>query len=733
MGVTGAYVGQDGVSNGSGKSSFLMALNYSLLINELSNSELQCRKDETPFYVTSEFDIDGETCVITRGSGLFKINYKDNILTGEEAKEFLKRLLMPPEILEKLIYRPQQSEGLFIPLTSSDRYKFLYQITDLQDLEEIIINSKETLKIKEEELIKFNNNKLSLETQMSWNKDQITKINEQTKEIQNRIYAAETESISLTAPNEKDFSININSLNKQLELLKTKEPKEENFINNEILNNLEKQIVNLKELPLLSDEDIYSIKINQLNNDLKVSKDDELEKITLLNSIDKELFSQTDNLLKNELIIQEHLQNNLHPVDIKNQYEQALVAKEKTIQKRLSLQKEKCPECNNLIENYNLQSMKEKYNNELLKLEEVTSRYLNNRNAIDNIINLINQNNEFKNLINEFSNQKKIIELELNNIKHKINYFNQNIETCKNTSEIEFAHLKDKRHGQLNLLNNQLASHKERFKSDFLSEKNNWLIKLSKLEKEIDVKNDFNKKAYLEAKQAFDNKKLELKIKINSFKSEITRASENIFNFKEQMNLIQKNISDIVINIQSCEYQIKLENEICEVLGKNGFSGAYLFNILNYLTELINDNLNSIPVMDRFSVIVDSEKTLKNKETKADIDIKIYNADKEISYKSLSGGQKQALNWAIDFSIDRIITEKHNKNINFKILDEPFSALDLNGKESSLRLLKKYSGNKLILITDHGKFLNDILDEEIKIVFENQESRFCVDALSHTD
>ena len=45
-----------------------------------------------------------------------------------------------------------------------------------------------------------------------------------------------------------------------------------------------------------------------------------------------------------------------------------------------------------------------------------------------------------------------------------------------------------------------------------------------------------------------------------------------------------------------------------------------------------------MPIMDRFSIDIDSEKLLKNNNVKPDIDVKIFNSNKEISYRSLSGG-----------------------------------------------------------------------------------------------
>lgn len=724
VGVTGSYASDQSLSNGSGKSSFIRSINYLLLIDELTNSQLQNWKDETPFSVTGEFKLDDEILTITRGSGLFKVTFQGNTVSGEEAKTYLKQLLLPPDILEKISYRVQGSEGIFIPLSSSERYQFLYEITDLGKLEQIVIASNDTIKTKEKELIQLNLNKISQEEKMSWYQSQITNINGQISEIQHRIYAADTELINLKEPQEKDFKFSLNSLQKQIQSLRNIEPQHLDFENSQIMSDIENEITKLKEAPLLSAEDVYSIKVNSLNENLKAIQQEELDELMGLNSVDGLISKYSADLLRDELVIQDYLSDNPHPVEVKNQAEQAVEAKQKVIDRLTKVEGSVCPECSNEIGSDDLIVIKFKYQKELETLERVINLYLDNKLKVDSMIGLINQNTTLKNQLDDFSNQKKIINLELGNIRHKINHINQAIQTCKDTTEIEIQNLKDKRHGQLNLLNNQLANHKEIFRNNFLTAKNNWLTSLSKLEKELELKTQENNESYHKAFNTFERLKTELQTKINSFKNETERAKKNILDFNNQILELNSNIANTLKNIKDNEHQIKIETELCNALGKNGFAGAYLTDILNLLTELTNNNLNSISIMDRFSVNIDSEKVLKNLNVKPDINVQIFCAEKEIAYKALSGGQKQALNFAIDKAVDKLITDKHDKQINWLLLDEPFSALDLTGKQGAVELLKRHSGEKLVLITDHSLFLGESLDGEIKITFKDQESSF---------
>ena len=719
-GVIGSYVGQEDVSNGAGKTSFIMGINYLLLINELPATELQNWQDETPFYVKGEFDLDQEPLEITRGAGKFEINYRNKTLVGEEAKAYLKQLLLEPYILEKLIYRPQQSEGIFVPMSSSERYQFLYDITDLKNIEIIIDKSKQIILQKANDMIQFKLNKISQEEKLSWHQNQISKINEQVKEIQQKVYSTEGKLVSLVEPKEQDYEVSVNHLQKQINSLKETEPKEPSFFDEQAINRIEEEIAQLKNSPILSVDDEYSRRISFLNDELSKETSYKQSITYKIDNIVLEVNIKSSNILSNELQIQECSE----AVGIKNQYEQAVTAKEKTLGRHLSLAENKCPECHSVLNEQHLSEVKEKHQKELQIFETSIKLYLNNKQIIDNTINLINQNSQLKNEIDALNHEKQSLNLELSEIQNKINLFSQSIENCKKTCEIELNSLTEKRQGKLNLLNNQLASTKNRFKTDFLTAKNKWLTEMSKLETQLNSQVQANSALFQKTKSNYENSKVEYQTKINSFKGEIERAKSTLYEFNEQIVLIEKNIADTIKDILENELSIKLETEICSALGKSGFSGAYLFDILNYLTELTNKNLNTIPIMDRFSVVIDSEKVLKNLNTKPDIDIKIFNADKEISYKALSGGQKQAMSWCIDQGIDELISEKHNKVFNWKVLDEPFSALDLNGKQNAMEFLRRYAADKLILITDHGKILNDSLDGEIKISFEHQKSSF---------
>ena len=78
----------------------------------------------------------------------------------------------------------------------------------------------------------------------------------------------------------------------------------------------------------------------------------------------------------------------------------------------------------------------------------------------------------------------------------------------------------------------------------------------------------------------------------------------------------------------------------------------------------------------------------------------------EIPIKSLSGGERSAVDLAIDLAVCEMIQEKANKGIDALILDEPFGGFDSIGIEQALEMLKTL--DKRILIVEHNNIAKEI-------------------------
>ena len=92
----------------------------------------------------------------------------------------------------------------------------------------------------------------------------------------------------------------------------------------------------------------------------------------------------------------------------------------------------------------------------------------------------------------------------------------------------------------------------------------------------------------------------------------------------------------------------------------------------------------------------------------------------EIPIKSLSGGERSAVDLAIDLAVCEMIQEKANKGIDVLILDEPFSGLDSIGIEQALEMLKTL--DKRILIVEHNNIAKEMIPDKLTVIRDGDTS-----------
>lgn len=190
--------------------------------------------------------------------------------------------------------------------------------------------------------------------------------------------------------------------------------------------------------------------------------------------------------------------------------------------------------------------------------------------------------------------------------------------------------------------------------------------------------------------------------------------------------LIYKNNKKIIID--NFTYKFK-KNKVYCIIGDNGKGKTTLINLILgiYIDEyegniFINEiNINEINMIDvrskKTSVVEQVPYLFKgtiadnifSNEIPENIDdiVSISHLTKQnvnSSGTGLSGGEKQKI------SIARII---HKSNSDLIILDEPTSAMDIEGKSKLIEYLSQIKNDKIIIIISHDKTIIDFSDEII--------------------
>lgn len=162
-------------------------------------------------------------------------------------------------------------------------------------------------------------------------------------------------------------------------------------------------------------------------------------------------------------------------------------------------------------------------------------------------------------------------------------------------------------------------------------------------------------------------------------------------------------------------FSFQIDDGIYALMGKSGSGKTTLIRIL---AELENIQIGSVIVDKPISVSFQENRlfpwytALKNVELTSDrktaetILCELLLSDSLLKYPSeLSGGMKRRVSLARALSTN-------SKTV---LLDEPFAGLDNETADNTLKIIKKYSEGKVVLISTHNSNIAEKLDSIIMI------------------
>lgn len=158
--------------------------------------------------------------------------------------------------------------------------------------------------------------------------------------------------------------------------------------------------------------------------------------------------------------------------------------------------------------------------------------------------------------------------------------------------------------------------------------------------------------------------------------------------------------------------------------------------IKSYANQLFQDSLavvadtatnilSRIPNMSTATLTFDAFKETKSGSIKEEI-VPILSMDDEIGVplKSVSGGERAAVDLAVDLAVIDMIESRTGNGIDLFILDEPFDGLDAICRENCLEVLKNHASDRKILIVDHSTETKQMVQDKIVVVRDGQTSKF---------
>ncbi len=149
------------------------------------------------------------------------------------------------------------------------------------------------------------------------------------------------------------------------------------------------------------------------------------------------------------------------------------------------------------------------------------------------------------------------------------------------------------------------------------------------------------------------------------------------------------------------------------------FDGA-LEDIGTKATEIIR----CIPNMANATIQFEGTKETKDGKIKEEVNAVIgMDGETGVPIKSLSGGERSAVDLAVDLAVIDFIEHKSAKGMNLFILDEPFTGLGTVEIEMALEVLKNSNTNKKIIIVDHNPEVKEMVQSRIVVEREGTTSK----------
>lgn len=318
-------------------------------------------------------------------------------------------------------------------------------------------------------------------------------------------------------------------------------------------------------------------------------------------------------------------------------------------------------------------------------------------NKINDLKSMIMDEDNINFLLKKIKNEEiETLEKLKTNNEQKILFLKFEHEKIKNLYDEEQKNKKEDEFKEKEIIKEKFKDFDEKEKK--LKSKHN--IQSEKLNKDIDFQTTELNKAVIILKNYEENKK---------------RYENSIHTLKSQKSVYNKKIEELDLKLTQLTKDLNILEELKKII-KNYLS--YSFDeILQTISESATKIIQHIPNMSNATIQLEGTKETKDGKIKEEVNSVIHmDGEENVPIKTLSGGERAAVDIAIDIAVLNVIEERTNKGIDVFILDEPFTGLDSANIEMILEVLKNANINKKIIIVDHNPIVKEEISDRITVV-----------------
>lgn len=210
--------------------------------------------------------------------------------------------------------------------------------------------------------------------------------------------------------------------------------------------------------------------------------------------------------------------------------------------------------------------------------------------------------------------------------------------------------------------------------------------------------------------------------KLKSYQEASTRHEASLSSLNSKEEVFIESIAEIKESILLISAEIILAEETRKAI--KTFLSYSFDDALEAIGYRATEIIRCIPNMSCATIQFDGTKETKDGKVKEEVNAVIgMDGEESVPIKSLSGGERSAVDIAVDLAVIDFIETKSGKGCNIFILDEPFTGLGPVEIEMTLEVLKNSNTNKKIIIVDHNSDVKQMVQNRLLVVRDGLTSR----------
>jgi len=154
------------------------------------------------------------------------------------------------------------------------------------------------------------------------------------------------------------------------------------------------------------------------------------------------------------------------------------------------------------------------------------------------------------------------------------------------------------------------------------------------------------------------------------------------------------------------------------------FLAAYFDDVLDEISRKTNDILGSIANTAHCTLQFTSEKlTAKGTVKQEIVPVVTINGHKATVTHGPSGGMLSAIELAVDLAVGAVIARRSGTCPGWLILDESFDGLGPVEKKTCMEILQTYAHDRLVIVVDHASETKGLFTQRVHIEYKNGRSQ----------